>query len=78
VLGDKNPLHRQFAKQFLQVFPAQLRRSWNRRVYSGTGQAPLQVDDMQQMKQHVAETRGAIGYLPEDEIDERVKTIKME
>ena len=78
VLPDKDPLHKSFSKQFLQVFPYQLRRSWDRRVFSGTGQAPRQLNDVQEMQARVADIPGAIGYLPEDRIDESVKKIDME
>lgn len=75
VLKDKDPLHKAFSKNFLQVFPYQLRRSWDRRIFSGIGQAPQQVNDIHEMHTRVADTPGAIGYLPEDRIDESVKKI---
>lgn len=78
VMKDRDPLHRYFSKNFLQVFPHQLRRSWDRRVYSGVGQAPQQVEDVQEMQRRVADTPGAIGYLPEDRIDDSVRKIEME
>jgi len=62
VLPDDHPLHRRFAKQRLGVFPHQLRRSWNNLVYSGIGQAPIEVATEQEMQQRVASTPGAIGY----------------
>jgi hypothetical protein len=78
VLPDRNPVHRRFCKEYLGVFPHQLRYAWNRRVYSGMGQSPQQVDDVQEMHDRIAETPGAIGYLPEDLIDDSVRRIEME
>jgi len=75
VLNDNDPLHRAFSKQLLGVFPHQLRRAWDRKVFSGTGQAPLSVTSQQEMRQRVADTPGAIGYLPEEMIDESVHPI---
>lgn len=63
VLGDDHPLHRRFAKEQLGVFPYQLRRSWNNLVYSGLGQAPIEVHDEAEMVERVAATPGAIGYI---------------
>lgn len=77
VLKDRDPLHREFSKRVLQVFPHQLRRSWDRRVYSGVGQAPQQVDSVDEMRRRVAGTPGAIGYLPEDRIDDSVRKIDL-
>ena len=78
VLDDDHPLHRRFCKEYLGVFPHQLRYSWNRRVYSGIGQSPQQVKDAQEMRKKIAETPGAIGYLPEELIDESVRPVDLE
>lgn len=40
VLSDDNELHHDFSKEKLNVFPYQLRLTWDRLVFSGTGQAP--------------------------------------
>ncbi|MEN8179650.1 MAG: substrate-binding domain-containing protein, partial [Pseudomonadota bacterium] len=63
VMGDKEPLHSAFSKQVLGVFPHQLRRAWNRQIYSGTGQAPAKVNTEAEMRTMVEQTPGAIGYL---------------
>ena len=62
VLPDEHPLHRRFAKQRLGVFPHQLRRAWNNLIYSGLGQAPVEVATEQELVDRVARTPGAIGY----------------
>lgn len=63
VLPDNNPLHQTFAKRVLEVYPYQLRRTWDRQVFSGTGQAPRQVADEQELIERVSQTAGAIGYV---------------
>jgi hypothetical protein len=63
VLPDDNPLHQDFAKRVLEVYPYQLRRTWDRQVFSGTGQAPFQVRNEQEMLDRVSQTAGAIGYI---------------
>jgi len=78
VLPDGNALHRQFCKRYLGVFPHQLRYSWNRKVFSGMGQFPQQVKSVEEMRQRIADTPGAIGYLPEELIDESVRAIEVE
>ncbi len=78
VLKDRDPLHREFSKRVLQVFPYQLRRAWDRRVYSGVGQAPQQVDSVEEMRRRIADTPGAIGYLPEDRIDDSVRKVDLQ
>jgi ABC-type phosphate transport system substrate-binding protein len=78
VLGDKDPSHTEFSKQVLGVFPHQLRRAWNRQIYSGTGQAPNKVDTEAEMRHQIETTPGAIGYLPEDQLNEHIRRIEIE
>ena len=78
VLGDKNPNHAAFSKQVLGVFPHQLRRAWNRQIYSGTGQAPNKVETAEEMRNQIEKTPGAIGYLPEEQVNGHIRTIEIE
>jgi ABC-type phosphate transport system substrate-binding protein len=78
VLGDKNDLHSKFSKRILGVFPHQLRRAWNRQIYSGTGQAPEKVENEQEMLERVSQTPGSIGYISEELINEQIRTITVE
>jgi ABC-type phosphate transport system substrate-binding protein len=63
VLPDDHPLHQAFCKQILNVYPHQLRRIWDRGVFSGTGQAPIEVKSVEEMQDRVAAVEGAIGYV---------------
>ena len=78
VLGDKDDLHAAFSKRILGVFPHQLRRAWNRQIFSGTGQAPEKVADQREMLDRVTQTPGAIGYISEEMINEQIRTIAVE
>lgn len=62
-LPDGHPTHARFAEQSLRILPHLLRRSWDRLVFSGTGQAPTEVASEAQMIERVAMTPGAIGYV---------------
>jgi len=65
VLEDKDSLHQDFCKTELQMYPYQLRQDWDRLLYSGTGQPPVQVGSEAEMLKRVSETPGAIGYVRE-------------
>ena len=78
VLPDDAPLHREFAKSALGVFPYQLRQTWDRQVFSGTGQAPLQVASEAEMIQRVSQTPGAIGYVEQPPTVSGLKVIEVE
>ncbi|RDE24151.1 hypothetical protein DV711_00695 [Motiliproteus coralliicola] len=76
VLPDKHPLHRRFSKSVLGLFPYQLRQVWDRAVFSGTGEAPVQVADELEMLQRLQTTAGAIGYLPLESDPEGVSLVQ--
>jgi ABC-type phosphate transport system substrate-binding protein len=59
------------------MFPHQLRRAWDRLVYSGTGQAPVMVESEEEMREKVAASPGAIGYLSDAMIDQGVEVVKV-
>lgn len=77
VMPDNTPQHRAFAKNRLRLFPRQLRRVWDRQLYTGTGQAPEIVASEAQMLRRVAETPGAVGYLSSENLDDSVRTIEI-
>ena len=78
VMGDKTTQHANFSKHILGVFPHQLRRAWNRQIYSGMGQAPIRVKSEQEMREQIEKTPGAIGYLSEEYINDRVRKLSVE
>ena len=78
VLKDRDPIHIAFCKKVLNVFPHQLRWAWDRLVFSGTGQAPFQVDSEETMRAKVASTPGAIGYLKRTLINGSVRVLSIE
>lgn len=77
VFSDDAPEHDAFSKQILQVFPHQLRQSWDRLVFSGLGQYPEQVSSAQEMLARVAATPGAIGYLRASEVNQNVRILNI-
>lgn len=78
VLPDDNFLHQRFAKEKLHVFPYQLRLTWDRLVFSGTGQAPNSVSSSAEMLTKIASTPGSIGYLEISHINNNVHILKIE
>ena len=77
VLPDDDPLHRDFATSVLQLYPYQLRRIWDRQLFSGTGQAPIVVKNELELINSVASTPGAIGYVRKAPQDNRIRVINV-
>lgn len=78
VLADDSKAHNTFCKSVLKVLPHQLRRAWDRNVFSGTGEAPFEVKNMREMREFITNTQGAIGYLPENSISQPLKLLPVE
>lgn len=78
VLADDVPLHRTFSKEVLGVYPYQLRQTWDRLVYSGTGQAPTEVGSEAEMLKRVARTPGALGYARHAQPGDRVRILSVD
>ena len=78
ILEENDPIHRRFCKEILNIFPSQLRRAWNRLVFSGSGQAPIKVSSQEEMLKSVASTPGAIGYAYEKDLIDQVRILKIQ
>ena len=63
VLADGHPVHAAFCKEKLNLYPYQLRQSWDRLVFSGLAQAPTEMASEEELIARVAATPGAIGYV---------------
>lgn len=63
VYKDEHPVHRDFLVNTLKMLPHQLRRQWDRYIYSGIGQGPVVVETLDEMLTKINETPGAIGYV---------------
>jgi len=75
VLPDSHPTHKAFCKNTLGMFPHRLRKTWDRLVFTGTGQAPEEIATEEAMLEKIRQTPGAVGYISTDKIDGSVRTI---
>lgn len=77
VLPDNQEPHRKFCKMVLSIYPHNLRRVWDRLVFSGTGNSPNVVESQAEMRAAIASTPGAIGYLYSDQVDDTVIVLEV-
>lgn len=78
VLADTHPTHIALCKEQLNLFPYQLRQSWDRLVYSGMAQAPIEVANEEELVRRVATTPGAIGYVRKVKANDPIKIISIQ
>ena len=78
-LPDGHRLHKQFIEKRLKLFPYQLKRVWDRQIFSGSAVRPTNVKTINELIAFVASTEGAIGYCPVSDMkaikNEQVKII---
>lgn len=77
-LEPSDPLHIEFCKNILGLFPYQLQQIWDRIIFTGTGQSPHYAVSTDELKQLISSTPGAIGYIDREDIDETVRLIYVE
>jgi len=75
VLPDGHAVHVALCKEQLNLYPYQLRQSWDRLVYSGMAQAPIEVATEEEMISRVATTPGALGYVRKVKPNDPVKVL---
>ena len=78
VLVDNHPLHKTFTKNNLNMFPHQLRRVWDRMVFSGTGRAPEILNTEEEMLDKISNTPNAIGYLNSEAENEKIRLFEVQ
>lgn len=78
VLPDDHPAHGALCKERLNLFPYQLRQSWDRLVYSGMAQAPHEVTSEEELINRVAATPGAVGYVRKVKNNDPVRVITID
>lgn len=77
VLPDDASSHQKFCVEVLRILPHHLRRNWDRLIFSGKAGAPIKVSSFDEMKTRVANTPGAIGYIPKSHIDDSISIMKV-
>lgn len=75
VLPDQHPVHEDFVKDKLRLYPYQLRQIWDRLVFSGTGVAPVQLASEAEVLEAVANNPDAIGYVDGAELPATVREV---
>lgn len=69
------PTRNQFYQQLINKNPVQVRANWSRLVFSGRGRPPLEADSQNEAHEWLASTPNAIGYLPANIRDNRLKVL---
>jgi ABC-type phosphate transport system substrate-binding protein len=66
----------EFEKKVLNKSSSQIKAYWSKRVFSGKGKPPTEVDNDAAVLAFVAANAGAIGYVDAASVDDSVKVVK--
>lgn len=77
VLEDDARLHERFCRQVLGLLPYQLRKQWDRIIFSGQTSPPVTVSSIAQMKERIRQTPGSIGYVAAKDLDDSLAIIEV-
>jgi hypothetical protein len=64
-----------FYRELVDKTLAEINSYWARLVFSGRGSPPRQMDVPEEVLQTVSDNRGALGYLDDAEVDDRVRIV---
>ncbi|MCG9713860.1 hypothetical protein L1D29_13640 [Shewanella insulae] len=70
VLPGNSRIHEEFCYQRLDMMPYVLRHRWDRLAFSGVGERPITLGSEAEMRERVASTPGAIGYVSGSSVGE--------
>lgn len=74
-LSDNNPLSQTFRSSILNKSASQLKAYWSKRIFTGKGRPPKQLESVTSIKQFVANDTSAIAYIDETDVDASVRVV---
>jgi ABC-type phosphate transport system substrate-binding protein len=73
----KTEVHDLFLKEYLGNTAAQYLNYWKKMVFTGKSKSPKSFSDTEKLIDYIAETGGAVGYLPASAYNDKVKIISV-
>ncbi|MBN2372491.1 substrate-binding domain-containing protein [bacterium] len=75
---SKTKTHEDFLSKYIGNTAAQYRNYWRKMVFTGKSRSPRSFETDEEILDHVANTSGAIGYIPSGIYSDKVKIISIE
>jgi len=73
----KTDLHDAFLKEYVGNTASQYRNYWRKMVFTGKSKSPKSFNTPEELIGYISDTRGAIGYIPSEAYQDKVKTISV-
>ena len=75
-LGRHSELQLEFERNVLNMSSSQLKTYWAKYLFTGQNRPPREFNSEEEIKQWIAVTPGALGYLHVNQVDDSVKVLK--
>lgn len=75
-LSRHSGLQLEFEKNVLNMSSSQLKSYWAKYLFTGQNRPPREFNSEEEIKQWIAVTPGALGYLHVNQVDDSVKVLK--
>ena len=72
VIFSKEGIFNAFLKVYIGKTMDQYKNYWKKQVFTGKGRMPKAFEQSSDLSAYVAETSGAIGFLPEDDVNPEI------
>jgi len=73
----KTDLHDAFLKEYVGNTASQYRNYWRKMVFTGKSKSPKSFNTPEELIGYVSDTGGAIGYIPSEAYQDKVKNISV-
>lgn len=73
----KTKMHEVFLKEFIGNTESQYRNYWRKLVFTGKSRSPRSFESEEDMIEYIANSSGAIGYIPSEAYTDKVKIISV-
>jgi ABC-type phosphate transport system substrate-binding protein len=74
----KSKIHEGFLKKFVKKTPEQYSRHWKKQIFTGKGNKPRSFKTEESLIDYVASTKGAIGYVSPELINDKIKVLTVD
>lgn len=76
--GDNSKDKEEFYRHYMNRSTAQIRAYWAKQIFTGKGEPPKEIADLEQFKKYIAANPSSISYLEREKVDGNLKIVIVE
>lgn len=76
--SDNSKEREEFYRRYMNRSTSQIRAHWAKQIFTGKGEPPKEIGDLEQLKKYLAANPSSIGYLEREKVDGNLKIVIIE